>query len=378
LGFTRQQWLDDPIRWYNQIHPDDRDRWSVEAAELILSGQPLRSIYRVIARDGRVVWFHCHVKVVCDENGRPWFLHGAAFDITNLKETEIALQGARDELESKVLERTAELEQANRNLQQEIRDRKRAQAELALTVEELKRSNADLEQFAYSASHDLQEPLRMVSIFSQLLQRSCGDKLGENKEYLRHILSGAAHMQQLLADLREFIQASATGSEQIEDSDANEALQQVIATLGAAIETSGARITCGPLPWVPLHKFQMEQLFQNLIGNAIRYRSQEAPRIEVAAEACGQEWRFSVRDNGVGIDPFYQEQIFGMFKRLNNWVDCPGTGMGLAICKRIVERAGGRIWVESQVGEGSTFVFTLPKVTDRKAEETTVSRTVGG
>jgi PAS domain S-box-containing protein len=141
LGFTQQEWLNDPVRWYNQIHPDDRTRWSIEAAQLILSGQPLRSVYRVIARDGHVVWFHCQVKMVLSEDGCPWFLHGTAFDITDLKRAELSLQQAHDELDARVLERTAELAQANRNLKQEIAGRERAQAELARTVEDLKRSN---------------------------------------------------------------------------------------------------------------------------------------------------------------------------------------------------------------------------------------------
>jgi PAS domain S-box-containing protein len=368
LGFTQEEWLNDPVRWYNHIHPDDRTRWSIEAAQLILSGQPLRSVYRVIARNGHVVWFHCEVKIVLTEDGRPWFLHGAAFDITDLKQAETSLQEARDELEARVQERTSELAQANRNLQQEIAERKRAQAELARTVEELRQSNADLEQFAYSASHDLQEPLRTVSVYSQMLQRKLGSKLGASgDEYVGYILSGAKRMNQLLADLRIFIQSSAMAQDPAEEIDAGEALRSALVNLTAAIESSGVSITHGSLPRVRIHEFQLEQLFQNLIGNAIRYCSQEPPQIEVTAERSGEEWRFSVRDNGIGIDPQYKEQIFGMFKRLHSEANYPGTGMGLAICKRIVERAGGRIWVESQLGRGSTFLFTVPAANTTEA-----------
>lgn len=333
LGFTQEQWLGDPILWYHQIHPGDRTRWSTEAAHLIVSGKPLRSVYRVIARDGHVVWFHCQVKIVLTEEGHPWFIHGTAFDITDLKEAEIALQDAHDKLEARVRERTAEL------------------------VE----SNADLEQFAHSASHDLQEPLRTVSLYGQLLQRKCAGKLGpEGNQYLGHVLTGVTRMERLLADLRTFMQASMPKEDMTLDVDASEALRHAFATLTAAIENSGASVTCGSLPWVRMHQFQLEQLFQNLVANAIRYRSQEPPRIQVTAERCGDQYTFSVRDNGIGIDPQHHDRIFGMFKRLHTWDNSPGTGMGLAICKRIVERAGGRIWVESQLGQGSTFLFTVP------------------
>lgn len=361
LGFTQEEWLHDPVRWYNQIHPDDRTRWSIEAAQLVLSGRPLRSVYRVIANDGRVVWFHCEVKLIRTENGRPWFLHGTAFDMTDLKQTEIALQESRDELEMRVRERTAELAEANRELQREIAERKRAESGLAHAVQELTRSNADLEQFAYSASHDLQEPLRMVSIYSQMLQRGLGDDFSTTADQcVGYIAAGAKRMERQLADLRTFIRASTTGEEAGHEADAENALSRALVSLTAAVEASGASITHAPLPKIGLHEFQLEQLFQNLIGNAICYRGQEPPQIHVCAERSGAEWKFSIRDNGIGIDPQYKDQIFGIFKRLHGSDHHQGTGMGLAICQRIVERAGGRIWVESEPGRGSTFSFTLP------------------
>lgn len=333
LGFTQEQWLGDPIRWYHQIHPDDRTRWSTEAAQLVVSGKPLRSVYRVIARDGHVVWFHCQVKIVFTEEGHPWFIHGTAFDITDLKEAEIALQDAHDQLEARVRERTAELAE----------------------------SNAHLEQFAHSASHDLQEPLRTAFVYGQMLQRECAAKLGaEGNQYLGHVLTGITRMERLLTDLRMFMQASLSNEDTAPDADAGEALRRALTTLIAAIDRNGASVNYGPLPWVRMHEFQVEQLFQNLVANAIRYRSQEPPRIQVTAAKCGDQCTFSVRDNGIGIDPKHHHRIFGMFKRIHTWGKNPGTGMGLAICQRIVERAGGRIWVESQLGQGSTFFFTVP------------------
>jgi PAS domain S-box-containing protein len=225
----------------------------------------------------------------------------------------------------------------------------------------LRRANADLHQFAYSASHDLQEPLRMVSTYSELLKREFGSKLGPaGEEYLGYTVQGALRMEQLLRDLRAYTLASAAGQEPEGDVDANESLDRSLAGLEASIKESGAAITRTELPHVRVHEFQMEQLFQNLIGNAIRYRSDEPPRIHVAAARKGRDWIFSVADNGIGIDPRYKEQVFELFKRLHSFTEYPGTGMGLAICQRIVERAGGHIWVESEPGRGSTFYFTIP------------------
>jgi PAS domain S-box-containing protein len=225
----------------------------------------------------------------------------------------------------------------------------------------LERANADLQQFADSASHDLQEPLRMVATYSQLLQQRFGGQLGETgARYIGYTVEGATRMESLLGALRMYTQLSMSGREPTEDVDAGAVLERALASLEVAINESGASITRGALPHIRMYEFQLEQLFQNLIGNAIRYRGDEAPRVSIAAVRQGDVWRFSVQDNGIGIEPQFQEQIFGIFKRLHNRTEYPGTGMGLAICQRIVERPGGRIWVESQPGKGSTFYFTVP------------------
>jgi PAS domain S-box-containing protein len=225
----------------------------------------------------------------------------------------------------------------------------------------LQRANADLEQFAYSASHDLQEPLRMVAAYSQLLQQKFGGQLGPaGDEIIGHTVEGALRMERLLKDLRIYTQVSASEEEPPEEVDADQILNRTLASLEVAIADSGATVSSTELPRVCMHEFQLEQLFQNLISNAIRYRGAEPPRIRVSAERQGREWRFAVADNGIGIDPRFQHQVFGIFKRLHSASEYPGTGMGLAICKRIVERPGGRIWVESELGCGSTFYFTIP------------------
>jgi PAS domain S-box-containing protein len=249
----------------------------------------------------------------------------------------------------------------------DITDRKRKEQVLEALNAALTRSNADLQQFAYSASHDLQEPLRMVATYSELLKREFGGQLGPaGDEYIRYTIQGALRMEQLLGDLRAYTLASSAAQEPTEDIEAGPLLDNALAALETVIKDNDATITRTVLPRVRMHEFQLEQVFQNLIGNAIRYRSSEPPRIHVAAEKRDKEWLFSVRDNGIGIDPQYKEQIFELFKRLHSTAAYPGTGMGLAICHRIVERAGGRIWVESGLGRGATFFFTVARGEDRR------------
>ena len=227
--------------------------------------------------------------------------------------------------------------------------------------EALKRANADLEHFAYSAAHDLQEPLRMISLYSELLQQRFGGKLGpKGDEYIRFTVEGAARMENLLRDLRIYTQASTAEYKDGEEADANEVLNRALGNLEVAVKESGASVVSAGLPIVSIPGFQLEQVFQNLIGNAIRYRSGSPPCIHISARLQDNEWVFSVQDNGIGIDPKFKEQIFGIFKRLHNASEYPGSGMGLAICQRIIERAGGRIWVQSELGRGSTFYFTIP------------------
>jgi PAS domain S-box-containing protein len=245
----------------------------------------------------------------------------------------------------------------------DISERVRQERALQEANAALKQANDDLQQFAYSASHDLQEPLRMVAAYSQLLKAKFGDKLGpEGDEYIGHTVQGALRMEGLLRDLRIYTQVSMADREAIEETDAGEVLKQALLNLEVAIKDSGASISYTALPQIRMHEFQLGQVFQNLIANAIRYRSEKPPRLHIAAERQGEHWLFSVQDNGIGIEPQFQEQIFGLFKRLHSAAQYPGTGMGLAICQRIIERSGGRIWVESEPGKGSIFYFTIPAI----------------
>jgi signal transduction histidine kinase len=265
-----------------------------------------------------------------------------AFDTmaTSLEKQSGERDAAEQELERRVQQRTAELER---------------------TTEELRRSNAELEQFAYIASHDLQEPLRMVASYTQLLERRYADQLDDaGREFIGYAVDGAKRMQQFITGLLRY---SRVGTEPrvLEAVNLGEAFEVAVANLRIAIEESGAKVESRELPVVQGDPRQLAQIFQNLIGNALKFRKPgEAPRVEVWADREGDSWRVSVRDNGIGLDPKFSERVFAIFQRLHTWDEYEGTGLGLAICKKIVERHGGRIWVESKEGEGATFSFTLP------------------
>jgi PAS domain S-box-containing protein len=236
-----------------------------------------------------------------------------------------------------------------------------AHDELEVKARELERSNEELQQFAYVASHDLQEPLRMVSSYTQLLGRRYGDRLdGDAKEFMEFIVDGAARMKQLIEDLLAYSRVGTRGRE-LSPTSSGAALEKALTNLRAAQEASGAEVTHDEMPEVLADGAQLTQVFQNLIGNAMKFRAEDKPRIHVGAEARDKVWVFTVRDNGIGLDAQYADRIFMMFQRLHNKTEYPGTGIGLAICKKIVERHGGHIWVESKPGEGATFGFTLPK-----------------
>jgi Bacteriophytochrome (light-regulated signal transduction histidine kinase) len=223
------------------------------------------------------------------------------------------------------------------------------------------RANADLEQFAHSASHDLREPIRSISVYTELLKKHYGHFLDQKgTEYLSCVQSGAERMETLLADLLSYAQASNIPDELPEPIQAREPLEAALENLVAAIRESGANIIVGEMPVVRVRPIHLEQVFQNLVGNAIKYRKSEPLHVRLAAERQDRDWLFCVEDNGIGIAPEYRETIFGIFKRLHTSQAFPGTGMGLAICQRIVERYRGRIWVESEPGHGSNFLFTIP------------------
>ncbi len=277
------------------------------------------------------------------------------------RHAEGALRRAHGELELRVEERTRELRRSNELLGQEVAERKRAEEVLARRSQELARSNAELEQFAYVASHDLQEPLRMVSSYVQLLERQYKDKLdGDANEFIEYAVDGAKRMQVLINDLLTYSRIDSKGHP-FEATSCEDALQRALRDLRLAAEDSGASVTHDPLPTVVGDATQLTQLFQNLIANAIKFRAEAPPKVHVHADSIDGSWRIAVRDNGIGISPTHFERIFLLFQRLHSRRSYPGTGIGLAICKKIVDRHGGTIWVESEPGHGAAFFFTIPQ-----------------
>jgi signal transduction histidine kinase len=247
----------------------------------------------------------------------------------------------------------------NAQLQVELAERRLAEEKLEKTLIDLERSNKELEQFAYVASHDLQEPLRKVGSFTELLERRYKDQLGPDADrYIDYIVDGAKRMSMLINDLLTFSRIG-TSAKQFSQTDCNSVLHRTLDDLQYRIRESGAEITSDDLPILMADEMQIGLVFQNLISNAMKFRRDESSRVHVSARHEKGGWIFSVSDNGIGIEPAYFEQIFVMFQRLHAKSEYKGTGIGLAICKKIVERHGGRIWVESSFGKGSTFYFTI-------------------
>ena len=313
LSVTRNAFL-------NYVHPDDRD-YVDNSFNRALNEEPINMDYRIILTNGEERVVHAQGEVICNEENIPIRTRGTIQDIT---------------------------------------ERKKAEELLKLKLEELSRSNAELEQFAYVSSHDLQEPLRMITSYLQLLQRRYQGNLDDKADkYINYAVDGALRLQNLINDHLELSRVT-TGAKELKPTDCEFVLNQVLSNLDLYIKQNKAAISHDPLPEVIADNTQMAQVFQNLIANGIKFHSEAAPKIHISAEKKAKEWLFSVQDNGIGIDPQYSGKIFEVFKRLNKKEEYPGTGIGLAICKKIVERHGGRIWVESELGKGSTFYFTLP------------------
>ncbi len=301
-----------------------------------------------------------------EERSRQSTTHSALLNILEdfgaekerLEATQRAILNILDDFEDEKLK----VEAVNVELRREVFERAVAERALREKTDALARSNAELEQFAYVASHDLQEPLRMVSSYVQLFERRyAGQVDSQAKKYIDYAVEGAKRMQALIGGLLEFSRVGRV-DEPSGTVDTDAALDQALLNLRSAIEESRATVRRGPLPTLTGNASRLAQVFQNLVANAIKFRRHgEAPVVHVSAIPSGREWAFAVRDNGIGIDPAYLERIFVIFQRLHTRAEYPGTGIGLSICKKVIERHGGRIWVESTAGAGATFHFTLPR-----------------
>jgi PAS domain S-box-containing protein len=301
-----------------------------------------------------------NARLIPARGSQPHLILLAIEDVTARKEAQEALRRANEELEIRVEARTRELAEANRQLCREIEERRRAEEQLAQKAKELARSNADLEQFAYLVSHDLQEPLHVAAGFLQLLARRYQGHLDpKGQEFITCALDSLSRLEQQIKDLLDYSRVTTRGKD-FTWVEAGEVVEQVLKDMSLIIQEKKATVTVAPLPRVKADASQLARVFQNLIGNALKFSGDDPPDISLGAERGEGEWRFWVKDRGIGIHPKDQERIFLMFERLHARSRYPGTGIGLTICKKIIERHGGRIWVESEPGAGSTFYFTIP------------------
>jgi PAS domain S-box-containing protein len=311
---TRESFLE-------MLLPEDREGAEAAIEQALADKTDCDMEYRLVQPDGTVRWIYDLGRAYDDGSGEPMRMAGAMIDIT---------------------------------------ERKLAEEKASKMVEDLARSNAELEKFAYIASHDLQEPLRMVANYTQLLQRRYKGKLDSDAdEFIEYAVDGATRMQTLINELLAYSRVGTQGAPMV-PTDLEPVLATVLRTMEQTLSEAGAVVTHDPMPSLTCDGLQIGRVFQNLIVNAVKFRGDAAPTVHIGAERSGGEWVFSVKDNGIGIEPAYFERIFVIFQRLQSRTEYPGTGMGLAISHRIVERHGGRIWVESQVGAGSTFYFALP------------------
>ena len=311
LGVARGALVKQPLSRF--ILREDQDIYYLHRKALLETGAPQAWELRVLKKDAAPFWVRVEATTAQDADGAS-VCRAVVSDITESKRAEQSLQT----------------------------------------------TNAELQEFAYALTHDLQEPLRMVVTFTQLLAREHVGKLGEDADkYISYSVEGALRIEALVKGLLNYWEVTERDRDRLSPVDCNHVLSQTLLSRQTAIQQSGATVTSDPLPTVVAKEVMLTQLFQNLIGNSIKYRGEATPTIHISAARTAEGWLFSVRDNGIGIDPADAERVFGMFKRLHG-KEIPGTGIGLALCRKVVERHGGRIWVESEAGQGAVFKFTIP------------------
>ena len=365
--------------WVTLVHPEDRPE-AEEAMRNAIQQGVFETEFRAVWPNGTLRWLAARGVVFKNGDGKPRRLVGVNIDITERRKTEEALRRSLQQgtLETEfravwpdgtvrwlaargvVFKNGDGTPRRLVGVNIDITERRKTEEDMARLLSELQRSNKELEQFAYIASHDLQEPLRMIASYVQLLEQKYKGRLDEKADkYIYFAVDGALRMQNLIEALLAYSRVTTRGAP-FDPVDTNLVFTHVVVNLSAVIKENHAVVTKDPLPTVRGDEAQLAQLFQNLIGNAIKFRKPDTPPlVHVSAKKARKQWAFSVRDNGIGMEAKYFDRIFQIFQRLHTHAEYPGTGIGLAICKRIVERHGGRIWLESAPGEGTTFFFTL-------------------
>jgi PAS domain S-box-containing protein len=374
-GFTKDEFdgsYESFLRVIDRVHPDDADVAQETIRRALSTREDYGIEYRINFPDERIQWLYAKGCIYFGENGDPVRIAGTVQDITARKQAEAALIKLTETLEQRVRERTVDLERVNVALKQENRERRRAEQVLEKTNMALLQSNRELQDFAYVASHDLQEPLRKISTFADLLRSDYEAQLDAPAiSYIERMMSAAERMRHLIRDLLEFSRIK-TKPQPFQETDLNKVVHNVLIDLEVRIKESGGRVDVEELPSIEVDPMQMHQLFQNLLGNALKFRRKEVPPVvklravaetdEYAVEVC----RITIEDNGIGFEEQYIDRIFSPFQRLHARTEYEGTGMGLAICRRIVERHHGTITARSIPGRGTTFTVVLPVRQERK------------